>query len=106
MALQSPRNAYGEPPICRAFTSGTARILHQEALQSGAAPPGINHLPCGIIIDTGTSFVFVDATGTTITLTVPATALGLWLPFAPAELTAAGTYTVKVFWHRGATKTP
>lgn len=96
MALNLVKNSFGPPSVCRSFPINTVAVLHDTD-----APAGCKHLPSGIIIESGASLVFLDADGTTITMVVPATALGLWLPIAPAALTGANACVVKVFWHRG-----
>lgn len=96
MALNTVKNSFAPPSVCREFASGAARVLHD-----ADAPAGCKHLPCGYIIESGTSLVWKDADGTTLTSTIPATALGLFFPVALAELDATNGCVVQVFWQRG-----
>lgn len=106
MALQSPRNAYGSPPLARVVATLTAAILHQEVSAGGVAPVGVNHLPSGVIFHTAGTFTWTDASGTTVATVVTAESLGIWCPIAPAAIQVTSVPAVTVFWHRGATKTP
>jgi hypothetical protein len=94
----------GAPCIARQFATTTAAVLHEDARGGGDAPDGVRHLPAGVVLDgtdaTATAdLVFIDATGTTVTMALQP---GVFHPIAPAELDATNVPVVTVFWHRGA----
>ena len=104
MALNSVKSTFGAPPVARVFAAATAVVLHNIA---GAPPvpgpelPPINHLPAGVIFHNAGNFIWIDADGVTNTTVVPASACGLFVPIAPAQLSVTNAVAVTVFWYRG-----
>lgn len=103
MALVSPRSILGEPAFARQVAGSTAAVLHQDTAHGGVAPPGINHLPSGVMAQSAANFVWQDASGTTLTTPLLA---NVFYPIAPASIDATSAPIVTVFWHRGASKAP
>lgn len=104
MALKTV-DGKGRPCIARQFATLTAAVLHEDAKGGGNAPDGIRHLPAGVVCEgadaTATvNLVFIDATGTTVTMAVQP---GEFVPIAPAQIAVTNVPVVTVFWHRGAT---
>ncbi len=94
MALITTKNS--DPPcVGRVFAASAARVLHDDD-----APTGCKHLPAGVIFHGNGNFIWKDATGTTCTTVVPATATGLFVPIAPAELDATNAVAVTVLWRK------
>lgn len=96
MATTPIRRDLHAPPVAKNFATLTAGVLHLDAVNGGAAPPGINHLPCGVIADASAVFTWKDAFGTTINTTLAA---GVFTPIAPAEITVASVAIVTIFWN-------
>jgi hypothetical protein len=98
MAIRTVKSS--DPPcVARAFAASAARVLHD-----ADAPEGCKHLPAGVIFHGDGNFIWKDATGTTVT-TVVADAesggvMGVFVPIAPAELTADNEVAVTVFWRK------
>jgi hypothetical protein len=92
---------YGEPVLARNVAANTAATLHLDTAGGGVAPTGVNHLPCGVMIDGADSTVtdaleWTDASGTNVTSTL---APGVYTPMAPAALRTGGP-AVTVFWRK------
>jgi hypothetical protein len=96
MANATVRDDLMAPCFARNVAATTAAILHLDVLGGGIAPPGVNHLPCGVIADTAAALVWVDASGTTITTTLAA---GIFTRIAPKEITVASAPAITVFWN-------
>ncbi len=98
MALRTVKHS--DPPcVARVFAESTAAVLHE-----AGAPTGCKHLPAGVIFHEVGNFVWIDATGTTVTTVVAAVAaggvVGVFVPISPAELTVANEVAVTVFWRK------
>lgn len=96
MATVSIRSDLHAPQVAKNFATLTAAVLHLDAVNGGAAPPGINHLPCGVIADASAVFTWKDSNGTTINTTLPA---GVFVRIAPSEITVASVAAVTIFWN-------
>lgn len=82
------------PCVMVQFAASAARDL------TGAdAPRNAQHLPCGVIVQggAGANFVFKDINGATVTIPIAAAAT-IYMPIAPAELTAANGCIVTACW--------
>jgi hypothetical protein len=98
MALRTVKHS--DPPcVARVIAASTAAVLHD-----ADAPTGCKHLPAGVIFHNVGSFVWIDATGATVTTVVAAVAsggvVGVFVPISPAELTVANAVAVTVLWRR------
>lgn len=93
MALISNRSDFYAPCVGKVIAATTAAVLHD-----ADSPINCKHMPCGVIFHGAGNFVWKDVQGTTNTTVVPATATGLYVPIAPAELTVANAVPVTVFW--------
>jgi hypothetical protein len=96
MANATVRDDLHPPCYAKNFATATAAVLHLDVTSGGAAPPGINHLPCGVIADASAVFTWKDATGTTINTTLAA---GIFTRIAPKEITSASVAIVTIFWN-------
>lgn len=90
----------GEPAFGRNVAATTAATLHLDVASGGVAPPGVNHLPCGVMFNAAGNFNWVDASGTDITTVVTAESVGILCPIAPAALQSDNAVAVTVFWRR------
>jgi hypothetical protein len=100
MANATVRDRVTPPTHARQTTTVTAAILHLDVANGGIAPPGVNHLPCGLIVE-GPSAApiavsWVDATGTTLVTSITP---GIFTRMAPKEITAATVPVLTVFWN-------
>jgi hypothetical protein len=98
MALRTVKHS--DPPcVARVIADNTAAVLHD-----ADAPPGCKHLPAGVIFHEVGNFVWIDATGTTVTTVVAAVAsggvIGVFVPISPAEVTTANDVEFTCFWRK------
>ncbi len=94
MALRTVKHS--DPPcVARNFATLTAAVLHD-----ADAPTGCKHLPAGVIFHTAGNFVWVDATGTTVTTVITAESLGIYCPISPAQIVVTSVPAVTVFWRK------
>lgn len=110
MGLITVRDDQHPPSLFKAFSNPSGdQVLHIASDASGtagAAPAGINHLPCRILVhaEAGQILHLEDALGNVNSHTFTAAFYGE-LRCAPAVLGDETTCSVTVFWNRGATKT-
>ncbi len=98
MALRTVKHS--DPPcVGRVIAATTAAVLHE-----ADAPTGCKHLPAGVIFHNVGNFVWIDATGTTVTTVVAAVAnggvVGMFVPISPAEVTVANAVAFTCFWRK------
>lgn len=94
MATTPVRTDTNPPVFGRVIAISTAAVLH-----STAAPANAQVMPSGVIFHNAGNFVWIDASGTTVTTVVPATACGLFVPISPTALDATNAVAVTVLWH-------
>jgi|SRR5688572_30596991 len=103
MGLSTVRDDLMPPPFFKTFSNPTGdQVLHISSDQTtpGAAPVGINHLPCRIFIDAeaGEIVHLEDAFGNVNSHTFVAAFYGE-VRCAPAVLGDETTASVTVFWN-------
>lgn len=100
MANATVRDDHAPPCFFRNVAATTAAILHLDTSNGGVAPPGVNHLPAGIMVQgTGGTLqpvVILDASGTAVTIELLP---GIFYRIAPKEIDATNAEAITVFWH-------
>jgi len=86
------------PTHARNLAASTAAVLHLDVANGGIAPPGINHLPCQIVLNAAATAVltFIDSTGTTVTLQLSP---GVPVRMAPKEIPVGNLAALTIFWN-------
>jgi hypothetical protein len=100
MALITERDDLHPPSLFKTFSNPTAdQTLHIATELGGAAPAGINRLPCSIFVDAeaGEILHLEDITGAVNSHTFVAAFYGS-IRCAPAVLGDETTCSVTVFW--------
>jgi hypothetical protein len=104
MGLITRKDDTHSPPLFKTFSNPTAdQNLHTEGAggAAGAAPTGINHLPCSIFVraEAGTILHLEDIAGEVNSHTFVAAFYGS-IRCAPAVLGDETTCAVTVFWQK------
>lgn len=103
MANSPVRDDIVAPTYFRTFTTFAAdRTLHLDTTNGGAAPAGINHLPCSLFVvaEAGDILEIYDSTGTANTITFTGVTFTGLIRCAPTVLGDATTcVSVTVNWN-------
>jgi hypothetical protein len=101
MAKSTVRDDLMSPSFFKTFANPTGdQVLHLDATNGGAAPAGINHLPCMIFVraEAGEILHIEDVVGAVSSHTFIAPFYGM-IRCAPTILGDETTASVTVFWN-------